>query len=192
MIFSDESNYEVLNRSNRRYLRRLRTDRTHFERLNKRTHRGGGLSIWSFIMCDGSGPLIVLDGCLNSFKYIDLLEEHLSTALKRFPKNQLNDIMYRRYQQDNARPHLSKMTLDFFKKKHVKQFKWLANNPDLNIIKNLWSMIDYELLKLSINNLNDLKKRVENALSEIFIGTIEKSFQSISKLVRDVIDFKGF
>ena len=32
VIFSDESNYEVLNRKNRIYFRRFRIDRTHFER----------------------------------------------------------------------------------------------------------------------------------------------------------------
>ena len=45
VIFSDESNYEVLNRKNRIYFRRFRTDRTRFERSQKRTHRGGGLGI---------------------------------------------------------------------------------------------------------------------------------------------------
>ena len=32
IIFSDESNYEVLNRKNRIYIRRFRNDRTRFER----------------------------------------------------------------------------------------------------------------------------------------------------------------
>ena len=31
VIFSDESNYEVLNRKNRTYIRRFRNDRTRFE-----------------------------------------------------------------------------------------------------------------------------------------------------------------
>ena len=59
----------------------------------------------------GPGSLIILDICLNSFKYIDLLEERLPSALKRFSSNQLND------QEDNARVHLSKMTQDFFQQK---------------------------------------------------------------------------
>ena len=40
VIFSDESNYEVLSRKNRTYFRRSRTDRTRFERSQKRTDRG--------------------------------------------------------------------------------------------------------------------------------------------------------
>ena len=101
-----------------RYFRRFCTDRTRIERAQKRTDREGGLSVWSFIMYHGPGFLSVFDGRLSSLKYIDLLEEPLPTALKRFPNNQLNDIIY---QQDNVRPHLSKMTQDFVKEKQLKQ-----------------------------------------------------------------------
>ena len=160
VIFSDESKYEVPNRKNRIYFRRFRTDQTHSEQSQKRTHGGGGLSVWSFIKCHDSDPLIVFDGHLNSLKYIDLLEEHSPIALKRVPNNQLNDIFY---QHDNARPHLSKTTQGFFKKNDIKQLKWPANSPDLNIIENLRSILDDKLLKLSINNLGDLKKGIEKA-----------------------------
>ena len=159
MIVSDEINSEVVNRSNRIYFQRFRTDRTRSEQSQKRTHRGGDLSLWSFITCHGPGLLIIFDGCLNSLEYIDLLEEHLLTALKGFPNNQLNDIIY---QQDNVPPHLSKMTQGFFKKNNIKHLKWTANSPDLSIIENLWSIIDNTLLKLSINNLDDMKKGIEN------------------------------
>ena len=43
IIFSDESNYEVLNRKNRIYIRRFHNDRTRFERSQKRVHKGGGI-----------------------------------------------------------------------------------------------------------------------------------------------------
>ena len=106
VIVSDESNYQVLNRSNRIYFRQFRTDRIHFERSRKRTHREGDPNVWSFIRCHDPGPRIIFDGCLNFLKYIDLLEEHLPTTVKRFPNNQLTDIIY---QQDNAQAHVSKM-----------------------------------------------------------------------------------
>ncbi|CAF2146954.1 unnamed protein product [Rotaria magnacalcarata] len=43
IIFSDESNFEVINRKNRVYIRRFRNDRTRFERSQRRVHKGGGI-----------------------------------------------------------------------------------------------------------------------------------------------------
>ena len=43
VIFSDESNYELLNRKNRIYICRFRTDYTRFERSQQRVHKGGGI-----------------------------------------------------------------------------------------------------------------------------------------------------
>ena len=51
VIFSDESNYEVLNRKNRIYFWRFRTDRTRFERSQKRTHRGEGICMCTTHHC---------------------------------------------------------------------------------------------------------------------------------------------
>ena len=84
------------------------------------------------------------------------------------------------------------MTQGFFKKNTIKQLKWVANSPDFNIIENVWSILDNKLLKLSINNLGDLKKGIEKAGSEISTDTIEKLFQSMPKRARQVMNFKGF
>ena len=43
VVFMDESNYEILNRKNRIYIRRFRHDPTRFERSQQRVHRGGGI-----------------------------------------------------------------------------------------------------------------------------------------------------
>ena len=43
VVFTDESNYEILNRKNRIYIRRFRHDPTRFERSQQRLHRGGSV-----------------------------------------------------------------------------------------------------------------------------------------------------
>ena len=43
VVFTDESNYEILNRKNRIYIRRFRYDPTRFERSQQLVHRGGGI-----------------------------------------------------------------------------------------------------------------------------------------------------
>ena len=59
IIFSDESNYEVLNRKNQIYIRRFRNDRTRFERSQKRVHKGGGILIGISLLISGKEATIL-------------------------------------------------------------------------------------------------------------------------------------
>ena len=45
IVFTDESNYEILNRKNRIYIRCFRHDPTRFERSQQRVHRGGIINV---------------------------------------------------------------------------------------------------------------------------------------------------
>ena len=47
VTFSDESNYEILNRKNRIYIRRFRNDSSRFQLSQRRVHKGGGIGVWS-------------------------------------------------------------------------------------------------------------------------------------------------
>ncbi|CAF5223612.1 unnamed protein product, partial [Rotaria magnacalcarata] len=114
VIFTDESNFEILNRKNRIYIRRFRNDLKRFERSQSRVHKGGGVGIWSYLTCHGLGPIVFYDGSLNSDKYIDILDQHLPTAYEKFlPQSPRKFLL----QQDNARPHVSIKTRKYFKKK---------------------------------------------------------------------------
>ncbi|CAF4817896.1 unnamed protein product, partial [Rotaria sp. Silwood2] len=85
VIFSDENNYEILNRKNRIYIRRFRHDSTRFYRSPQRVHKGGGIGVWSYITCHGLGPLVIYDGRLNSIEYINILDDHLGSISKCIP-----------------------------------------------------------------------------------------------------------
>ena len=136
-----------------------------------------------------SWPRIIFDECLNSLKYIDLLEEYLPTTLERFPNNELNNIIY---QQDNARAHLSKMTQDFFEKNNIKQLKCPANSADLNIIENLRSILENIPPRFSTNNLDDLKRGIENGWREISADPLEKSFNQCQSEFNMELILKAF
>jgi len=189
VIFSDEANFEIVNRNNRIYIRRFRNDLKRHERFQPRVHRGGGLGIWSYITYNDLGPLVFFDGRLNSDKYIEILENNLPTAFEKFPPEQSSKILY---QQDNARPHTSAKTSKYFKKKRVKLIPWPPRSPDLNIIENIWSMVDEKLLKYSINNTTQLKEALKIVWAEISKDVIRKLFQSMPTRLRQVINRKGF
>ncbi|CAF4713909.1 unnamed protein product [Rotaria sp. Silwood2] len=182
-------NLTITRQTNRIYIRRFRTDSTRFERYQKRVHKGGGIGLWSYLTCHGLGPLVIYDGPLNSVKYIDILEHHLSAALQKFPSQQSQKILY---QQDNARPHVSAQTQEYLKEQRVKLIPWPANSPDLNIIENIWSILDQKLLKVNINNMDDLKTALQSGWAEISNNTVQKLFESMPKRLREVVTRKGF
>ena len=153
VIFSDESNFEVLNRKNRISICRFRNDRTRFERSQNRVHKGGGVGVWSYVTCHNLEPLVIFDGHLNSIEYINILETYLPTAFQKYPPAQLPKIFY---QHDSARPHASTRTKNCLKRKRIKQIIWSTNSPDIDIIGNIWSIIDNKLLKFTINDVDEL------------------------------------
>lgn len=77
VIFSDESNHQILNRKNWICIHR-------FCRSQQRVHKGGVIGVWSFITCHGLGPLVIYDGRLNWIEYINILDDHLSAAFQKF------------------------------------------------------------------------------------------------------------
>ena len=131
--------------------------------------------------------MVIFDGRLNSIKYIDILETYLPTAFQRYPPVQLPKILY---QHDNARPHVSTMTKSYLKRKRIKQIIWPANSPDMDIIENIWSIIDNRLLKSTINNVDELINALQTTWIDISKETVLNLFESFPERVRKVINCK--
>ena len=49
------------------------------------------------------------------------------------------------WMHDGAPAYKSNSTKDFISKKKVKLLNWSARSPDLNIIKNIWSLLSNKI-----------------------------------------------
>ncbi|CAF2732665.1 unnamed protein product [Rotaria sp. Silwood2] len=170
------------------YVRRYRHDPRRFERSQPRTHKGGGLGVWSCLSNYGLGDLIFYDGRLNSSEYINILDTHLKSAYSLFPKRYRDKKMF---QQDNARHHVSRKTQEYIKKPHITILEWQASSTDLNLIENIWSIVDKKLLKYLLKNVDDLKAAMNTIWNDILIDTIQKLYKSINNRLKEVIKRKG-
>ena len=84
VIFSDESHFEVFNRKNRSYVRRLQSEADAPFNFVPRIQGGGGsVSVWGAMTSKGVGPLVFYDGRMNSQAYTNIIESHLLPYIEK-------------------------------------------------------------------------------------------------------------
>ena len=78
IVFSDESNYTVINRKNKVIVRRHHNEKYHSRFIVPRLQGGGGsVGIWGCITYDGPGLHMLYDGRMDQHRYIETLENYL-------------------------------------------------------------------------------------------------------------------
>lgn len=188
IVFSDESNYTVLNRKNRVIVRRHNNEKFHSRFITPRLQGGGGsVGIWGSITYHGPGLYSLYDGRMNQYNYIETLENALIPTRDLFFGGDPNWM----FQQDNAPCHKALSVTEWFEENDIKVLQWPARSPDLNPIENLWTFIDRKLTKAPVTSAEDLKK----ALKEHFEGTstqyCQSLFNSIKRRCQLCINNKG-
>ena len=86
------------------------------------------------------GTLTVINGNINASKYIEIVDNFVWPVIARhFPDD--NYI----YQDDNAPVHRARIVKEYFEQNQTHGMEWPAQNPDLNIIENVWRKMKIEL-----------------------------------------------
>ncbi len=142
------------------------------------------LMVWGGISMRGTTNLSVIAGTVDSRVYQNILNENIPTMSALYPDGYI-------LQQDNARPHTSRTTIEFFKKYRLVVLKWPAGSPDLNPIENLWAIMKRKLERAQKRTISEWKAEIEKIWSDIRPDVIKSFIESMPRRIQMVIEADG-
>lgn len=130
-----------------------------------------------------------LIGKQNSEKFLELLKSFIVPAIS------LNTMKNPLIIMDNCRTHTAKNVQNYIKSADINVLDWPAVSPDLNIIENVFKMVEDKVYENGQPpNYYILRNRIENAIFDINTNrreTICQMFKNYSDRLFKVIEKKG-
>ncbi|CAH1964393.1 unnamed protein product [Acanthoscelides obtectus] len=166
IVFSDESRYYLGMHDGRARVRRRRGERRNPQFFVVRhVYHTGGVMVWG-VIAYGSRPHLL--------PYLDTLADPT-------------------FQQDNARPHVARVTIDFFQHNDVTLLPWPPRSPDLFPIEHVWDMMGRRLLNLQRppQTLEALREELVVAWNKIPQEDIYHLIRSMPRRVGECVAHQG-
>lgn len=191
VIWSDESRFTLYQSDGPCRVWREAGARFNIENLSPSIkHGGGGIMVWGCFSGRGLGPLVKVDGKMNRFDYIQILNDHLLPLVH----SQFHRRPYA-FQDDNAPVHRAKDVENWIAEKNIKVLSdWPSQSPDLNPIEHLWNELEQKIRKRYTRpkNLRELEMALQEEWrripSEVYINLIE----SMPKRINACIESQGW
>ena len=144
--------------------------------------------VWGSLTYYGVGTLAMVDGNMNSQKYIETLDNNLwQVVVKHFGNKPYL------FQDDNAPCHRSRAVEEWKRQNHIPQLNWPPQSPDLSPIENIWLVIKNKIKNrlYLIRNIADLKSELMRAWMEVPLFYIQRLYSSLPRRCRQVLIQKG-
>jgi transposase len=144
------------------------------------------IMIWGCISVKGRGGLEILakNVRMDSKLYIDILEKKLENFMIILDCNL--------FMQDSAPCHVSKASMEWFRRHKIQTLEWPGNSPDLNPIENVWRKVKDLVGKRMATSLPELETAIKSVwTTEITPEYCAACVNSMPSRVQAVLDAKG-
>lgn len=191
VMFSDETVISRVGSYGRKFYFKKKEDKTIRPHQCKNIKQGGGgkMMIWGCITYYGLGDACWIPGKVDSYAYINVLKDYVF-ASRDFYSISRNKFQF---QQDNARIHTSKLTMDYIKKSKINVMEWPANSPDLNPIETVWAYLKFKLDQYTTkpNSMDELWDRVQDVWNNIPVEFLKHLYESMPGRMHELYKNKG-
>ena len=187
VLWSDESSFKVFDRKVEVLVRRKVGERYEKKCVKTSVQGGGGsVMVWGCFGYPGIGELFFCQGNVKKEQYLQILNTAMLPSAERLYSG------YCRFQQDNAPIHTAHVVTEWFKDKGIIPLDWPARSPDLNLIENLWSILDRHLAKNPPRGLDDLKVKLKEAWVSVPAETLQNLVHDMPRRIEACIKAKGW
>lgn len=102
--------------------------------------RSGHLSAnyWGWISCAGPGEIVSTGTRFDSYAYIELLDEIALPSIEA----QFGDIENIVFMHDNSPIHTARRVREYLESRHVPMLNHPTCSPDLNLIEDIWALME--------------------------------------------------
>jgi hypothetical protein len=201
VLWSDETKFNLFNSDGNHMIRRPKGTRYQPKYIRPTVKfNGGGVLCWGCFSAKSIGPLVLIDGIMDSSKYRDMMQNAmLPFANATMSPNWL-------YQQDGDPKHTSELMLGRkLKMKNgmvVRLFGWFRLNdvnllrtppysPDCNPIEHLWAYVKRQLRGFRFKNKKELWEKVDELWKTISPHMLKQLVDSMPKRLQAIIKSKG-
>lgn len=194
IIFTDESRFCLHKSDGRTRVWRKPGEKYHKQCVNTTVKFGGGSAMfWGCFSWWGVGPLVLVEGNMNSDDYVNILSRDFIPWANELAIN-YPDEPRPTFQQDLAAIHTSEYTAWWMKTHGFDVLDWAAHSPDLNPIEHLWEHLDSEVRKqeMVFKKKSDLVKVIEEEWKKIPLEVLRTLILSMPRRIAAVIQAKGW